>query len=76
MTTLFDEIVKASGLHEIVAPFTVSRLLVRAGVTPETVDGDSLGAALSDLVDGIRVYLSEEEAQAAERRLRTLAERA
>jgi hypothetical protein len=72
--SLFDDIVAASGLNEVVAPFTVSRLLVRADVPqPEQVSRDDLTRALPELERGIRVYLEKGEADDAIARLRALA---
>ena len=71
--SLFDQIVEASGLNEVVAPFTVSRLLLRADVQPESVSRDGLERALPELESGLRVYLTEGEADAALARLRGLA---
>ncbi len=72
--SLFDDIVAASGLNEVVAPFTVSRLLVRAEVAqPEEVTPADLSRALPELERGIRVYLEGGEAEAAVARLRALA---
>jgi hypothetical protein len=33
--SLFDRVVEASGLNEVVAPFTMSRLLIRADAQPD-----------------------------------------
>jgi hypothetical protein len=71
--SLFDDIVAASGLDELVAPFTVSRLLLRADVQPDQVRPEDLARALPELERGIRVYLGEGEADAAVARLRGLA---
>ena len=70
---LFDRVVAASGLNELVAPFTVSRLLLRADAPPDTLDPEALQRALPELERGIRPYLSEGEVDAAMGRLRDLA---
>jgi hypothetical protein len=70
--TLFDRVVAATGLNELVAPFTVSRLLVRAGVEPRELTGGDLQQALPELEQGIRVYLSRAECEQAMTRLRAL----
>ena len=70
---LFDEVVVATGLNELVAPFTVSRLLLRADALPDTLDPAALQRALPELEQGIRPYLTEAEAQTAMARLRELA---
>jgi hypothetical protein len=72
--TFFEEIVAASGLNEVVAPFTVSRLLLRADVQPEAVAPVDLARALPELERGLRVYLPDGEAAEAVARLRSLAE--
>lgn len=74
--TFFDEIVAASGLNEVVAPYTVSRLLLRADVQPEEVGPGDLARALPELERGLRVYLADGEATEAVARLRGLAEAA
>ena len=70
--TLFDQVVAATGLNELVAPFTVSRLLVRAGIEPRDLTGRDLQTALPELEQGIRVYLSRAECEQAMSRLRAL----
>ena len=70
--TLFDRVVAATGLNELVAPFTVSRLLVRAGFEPSELTGDQLQQALPELEQGISVYLSRAECAQAMTRLRAL----
>lgn len=71
---LFDRVVAESGLNEIVAPFTISRLLLRADVQPRELTPDTLARALPEVENGIRVYLDEDEARRAVERLRALAE--
>jgi hypothetical protein len=69
---LFDDVVAASGLNELVAPFTVSRLLLRADVQPDDLDADGLTRALPEIERGIRPYLTDPEVDAAMSRLRDL----
>ncbi len=71
--TLFDAVVEASGLSPLVAPFTVTRLLVRAGASPRKLDGDALHKALPEFEKGLAVYLDEARVTAAMARLRALA---
>lgn len=71
--TFFDEIVAASGLAELVAPFAVTRLLIRAGVTPASVDPRGLRKALPEFERGLAVYLKPEQVEQALGRLRRLA---
>ncbi|HWG57233.1 MAG TPA: hypothetical protein VNT58_12015 [Gaiellaceae bacterium] len=71
--TFFDDVVEASGLAPLVAPFTITRLLIRAGVTPTAVDPLGLRQALPELERGLAVYLTPEQLDAAVGRLRGLA---
>ncbi len=71
--SLFDQVVAASGLNELVAPFTVSRLLIAAGVTPQELTRADLARALPDLEQGLRVYLDESQLTEAREKLRRLA---
>ena len=73
---LFEEVVAASGLNALVAPFTVSRLLLRADAQPDTLDTAALQRALPELERGIGPYLTEDEVSAAMDRLRSLADAA
>ncbi len=47
--TFFDQAVRASGLNPVIAPFTVSRLLLRAEVQPKQLTPDGLARALPAL---------------------------
>ena len=69
----FDRIVAATGLNELIAPFTVTRLLLRADVDTKHVTPDEFAKALPEFERGIGVYLSDEVAAAAMERLRALA---
>jgi hypothetical protein len=73
--TFFDEVVAASGLAPVIAPFTVARLLLRAGVRDDELTPASLDRALDEFESGLRVYLGEPEVQGAMARLRALAGR-
>ena len=70
---LFDEVVEASGLAEVIAPFAISRLLVRAGVSPRELTREDLTRALPELEQGLAVYLHGEELVRAVDALRRLA---
>ena len=70
--TLFDQVVQATGLNALIAPFTVSRLLVRADIEPKEMTAEDLGRALPEIERGISVYLSREECEQAMVRLRAL----
>ena len=72
--TLFDEVVQASGLVALIAPFTVSRLLVGAGVSPQALTAADLATALPELEKGLAVYLGEDELRTAMDALRALAQ--
>ena len=72
MNELFDRLVRESGLNEMVAPFTISRLLLRAEVQPDELTPETLERALPEVERGIRVYLSDDEAQQAFERMRAL----
>lgn len=71
-STFFDEVVAASGLSPLIAPFTITRLLLRAGVTGD-LDPAGLSRALDDIEHGLRVYLADDDVAAAIERLRALA---
>ncbi len=71
--TFFDRVVEASGLNEVVAPFTMSRLLIRADAQPDALRPADLARALPEIEQGIRVYLPDEEAEEAVGKLRALA---
>ena len=70
---LLDQVVAASGLMPLIAPFTVSRLLITADVSPRDMTPADLKRALPHLERGLAVYLSDEQLQEAGRRLRQLA---
>ena len=70
---LFDRVVEASGLARVIAPFTITRLLVRAGVVPRGLEPSDLQRALPELDAGLRVYLSAEKAAQAMEEIRRLA---
>jgi hypothetical protein len=75
-TTLFDEVVDASGLAAVIAPYAISRLLVRAGIaSPRELTPEDLTRALPELEQGLSVYLQGEELQQAIAALRRLAGR-
>lgn len=75
-TSFFDEVVSASGLSPVIAPFTITRLLLRAGVNEGELDPGLLARALDELQAGLAVYLKPEQLDAAMTRLRELAGRA
>ena len=71
--SLFDAVVEASGLVALIAPFTVSRLLVAAGVSPQELTADDLERALPELEKGLAVYLADEELERSLASMRRLA---
>lgn len=70
---LLEEVVEASGLTALIAPFTISRLLISAGVSPQELTPEALRGALPELERGLAVYLDPDELQRALGRLRALA---
>lgn len=72
--SLFDAVVEASGLVALIAPFTVSRLLVAAGVSPQELTPGDLERALPELEKGLAVYLAGDELERSLASLRRLAD--
>lgn len=73
-SALFDQLVVASGISPLVAPFTVRRLLMRADVVPpEAVTPEQLAVALPNFREGLAVYLADAELQEALERIDRLA---
>jgi hypothetical protein len=58
---LFDAVVEASGLLALIAPYTISRLLIGAGASPQALTREELREALPHLEAGLAVYLSDEQ---------------
>jgi len=71
--SLFDEVVEASGLVALIAPFTITRLLIGADVSPQDMTREDLARALPALEQGLAVYLGDEELERATANLRRLA---
>ena len=63
--TLFDEAVAASRLSKLLAPFTLTRLLIKAGFSPQNVTRSELRQALPVIREGLAVYLTPPELEAA-----------
>lgn len=74
--SLFDRVVDASRLNDTIAPFAVSRLLLRADVDPGALTKRDLAHALPHLEDGLAVYLRGDDLKSARRDLRALADAA
>lgn len=72
---LFDEVVTASRLSQVIARFTVSRLLISVGVLPAEMTPRDLAGALPRLEEGLSVYLRGDELDAALTEIRRLAAR-
>ena len=70
---LFDDVVAASGLNEMIAPYTISRLLVAADVNPRDLDPPGLERALPELERGLALYLRGDELDQAMASIRALA---
>lgn len=70
---LFDDVVAATRLNRLVAPFTVSRLLTRASVLPDELTPASLARAIDHFEEGLAVYLDPDELEAAIEDIRRLA---
>lgn len=70
---LFDDVVKATRLVELIAPFTVSRLLVGAGVSPREMTREDLAEAIPHLERGLAIYLRDDELAGALEDIRLLA---
>jgi hypothetical protein len=65
-SSLFDQVVAASGLTPLVAPFTIRRLLLRENIVPpEELTHEQLEQAMPNLLAALRVYLDGEEHAAA-----------
>lgn len=72
--TLFDRVVAESRLGRLVAPFTIRRLLVRSDVVPpEQVTPEQLGEALPTIERGLKIYLADDDVEAAMSSMRRLA---
>ena len=72
-STLFDDVVKATRLVDLIAPFTVSRLLVGAGVSPQQLTREELADAMPHLERGLAIYLRDDELTDALADIRVLA---
>jgi hypothetical protein len=72
-SSFFDEAAAATGLSPVIAQFTLTRLLLRAGVHGDLGPAE-LARALGEIEQGLRVYLPEPEVAAAMARLRALAQ--
>jgi hypothetical protein len=71
--SLFDAVVEASELVALIAPYTISRLLIAAGASPDALTREDLGRALPRLEAGLAVYLDEQQLERALVKLRGLA---
>lgn len=69
----FDDIVAASGLSTMLAPFTMTRLLVKEDIAPGRVTPADLSRALPAIRAGLAVYLTTEELEKTMRDLERLA---
>ena len=71
--TLFDQASEAIGLNPMIAPCTLSRLLLRADVQPRRLTPAGLARALPELEQGLGVYLRGDDLERSMRALRELA---
>lgn len=63
---LFDQVVKASRLAPLVAPFTIKRLLMRVGVyEEESLTPAALEKAMPHFRSGLAAYLTGAELERA-----------
>jgi DNA-binding response OmpR family regulator len=69
-SSLFQQVVAASGLSSVIGPSTISRACRRAGVEPLSMCPEDLIRALPAIQDTLRVFLNEVEQQ---RRINTIA---
>lgn len=70
---LFTALVRASGLDNTVANFTLRRLLLRVGVTDiDTLNATHLPRLLEHLRSELKKYLDDDEYEMAMRRLAEL----
>jgi hypothetical protein len=69
-----DRVVAASGLMDLIAPFTIRRLLISAGVAPDEVTPAELATAMPHLERGLGVYLDDDQLRVALADLRRLAQ--
>lgn len=70
---VFERAVAASRLARILAPFTMTRLLVKAGKSPQRLTPSDLEDALPTIREGLAVYLTEDELEAAMESLAAIA---
>jgi len=70
---LFDQVVRASRMHAMLAPFTVRRLLIRADVNPRRLDIEGVRRALPTLETGLASFLDDVELSAAVAEIRQIA---
>lgn len=69
-----DRVVGATRLNKLIAPFTVRRLLIKAGVNPMRLDPAGVRKALPTFAEGLATFLPEDEVETALTDLRRLAE--
>lgn len=75
MKSLYDQLVAASRLPSLVAPFTLARLLLRARIfEPEKMTAEDLKRALPHLEEGLKTFLTKGELASAMEAFRKLAD--
>ena len=70
---LLESVVRATRLNKLIAPYTVARLLIKAGVNPKHLDPAAVEKALPTFAEGLPTFLPSDEVEAALAELRTLA---
>jgi len=70
-TSLYEEVIRASGLSPIFAKNTISRALTRANVAPTTMSREDLSRALPEIKKSLALFL-ESDLEPAMRRIQAL----
>lgn len=70
---LLERVVRATRLNMLIAPFTVRRLLIKAGVNPKRLDRAAVEKALPTFAEGLPTFLPPDEVEGALADLRALA---
>ncbi len=59
--TLFERLIRASGLSPVFARASLSRALLRVAARPESLSADQLKSALPELEKVLKVFLQGDE---------------
>jgi hypothetical protein len=71
--SLFERLVKASGLSAVFARSSLQRALARIDARPETLSAEQLKAALPDVEKVLRLFLQDVEVQKRLQEIKELA---